>query len=219
MKRIIFVLALSAVLIGAARSTGATRATDITLAPSKGTIVYGQSATLNGTLGNLEQVSANARIQIYRKETTHATEAQEAFTTLADDQGNFSVVVAPTIGTIYYAAYDTTDGRRLTSDPISVAVRPKLTLARYARRGSWFSFRATYKSDLRSYGRILSIQRLTNKGYWVAVKQVRLSSNLRPTAFRVLLPQHLSYVRAFVSAGHAGAGYAAGWSNTVTVRK
>src|SRR5436305_5133544 len=161
MRKLMLLVVSAVVLVGSGSSIGATRSNDITLGAGKDVVVYGQSTTLNGTLANLTQASGSARIQIFRAlGVTSTAQATEAFSVLADDAGNFSVTVAPTIGTTFFAAYTNPDGTRLTSDPITVSVRPKVTLSRYARRGSRFFFRTSVKSDYHSYGRLVTVQRL-----------------------------------------------------------
>lgn len=217
--RKLITLAVGAVMVaGAGSSVAATRATDIQLYASPKTIVYGQSAHLNGTL--LDMASGNARVSIFRAlENSSTEEATEAFSVQADSAGNFEATVAPTIGTNYYAAYEMADGTRITSDPITINVRPKVTLTRYARRGNTLFLRASVKTDNRSYGKVVNVQRLGLRGHWVTIKQVRLASNIRPTSFSVVLRQHLTHLRVQVPARRMGVGYVAGWSGWVTAVK
>ena len=51
----------------------------------------------------------------------------------------------------------------------------------------------------------------------MTLKQVRLTSNTRPTAFSLLLRQHLSHIRVAIAARSAGAGYLTGFSTWVSI--
>jgi hypothetical protein len=61
-------------------------------------------------------------------------------------------------------------------------------------------------------------QRLSRFGQWVTIKKVRLGGR-STAAFKMRLPTGKSRVRVAMSVNQAGAGYLAGYSPTITVRR
>ena len=79
---------------------------------------------------------------------------------------------------------------------------------------------ATRVSGVRSFaGRRVQLQRRTAAGRWVTVRRLRLDSR-SAALFRVAaLPRGASTVRVAISVNQAGAGYLAGFSRTIAVRR
>ena len=95
-----------------------------------------------------------------------------------------------------------------------VAVRPAIALRRTAT--GRFSTRVT---GARSFaGRLVQLQRRTAAGRWVTVKRVRLNAR-SARLFKATLPAGTSRLRIAMSVNQAGAGYLAGFSRTIVVRR
>ena len=95
-----------------------------------------------------------------------------------------------------------------------VGVRPAIALRRTASGA--FSTRV---SGARSFARRgVQLQRQSATGRWITIKRVRL--NVRSAKlFRATLPRGTSRLRIAMSVNQAGAGYLAGFSRTIVVRR
>ena len=67
-------------------------------------------------------------------------------------------------------------------------------------------------------GKAVFLQRLSRYGQWVSIKKIKLNSR-SSAAVRVRLPRGLSRLRVSMSVNQAGAGYLAGFSPTLVVRR
>src|SRR4051794_18433133 len=151
MRKLIVTAAVLGALAIAGGSGAASRAGEVTLAAAKPTIVFGQSNDLTGKL--LIPRATAAQVQILGLPLDDPQrQAQVAFTLAADETGAFGTVIQPLVGTRYAAVYTTADNQVLTSNPITVAVRPKVTFTWRGRLGQVFTFATTAISGYHNGG-------------------------------------------------------------------
>lgn len=178
----------------------------VTIGASLPIIVYGQQVTLSGTVSTGE---ANEKVTIYQQPYPQ-TSLTELTTVLTATGGGWNVVLAPSpkIFTQYQARWN---GR--ASVNVGVQVRPRIRLG--YRNGK---FTTIVQSATSHAGRFVQAQRLSRFGQWVTVKKVRLGGK-SSAVFRLSLPRGKSRIRIAMSVNQAGAGYLAGFSPTITVRR
>ena len=121
--------------------------------------------------------------------------------------GAFEAQLHPTILTSYTARYKTA-----TSQPVTVQVRPRVTLQR-GRRG-WFLTRVA--ADRSYAGHWVYLQRRTRFGQWLSIRRYTLGQR-SGKLFRI--PRTPGAYRVFITVNQAGAGYLESWSGTQTVRR
>jgi plastocyanin len=189
---------------GTVRVTGPPPA--VTAGVSPPIIVYGQQVSLSGTVtsGN-----ANEQVTIYQQPYPQSSFAQLT-TVLTTAGGAWNLVLSPSpkILTQYQAKWN---GR--TSITVGVQVRPRIRLSQ--RNGR---FTTIVQSGASHAGRSVLAQRLSRFGQWVTLKRVRLGGR-SSAVFRLKLPKGKSHIRVAMSVNQAGAGYLAGYSPTITVRR
>jgi hypothetical protein len=172
------------------------------LRASPATIVFGRSTVLHGQFANRipdQPVAVRARQYGERSYTTVGEPSTGA-------QGRWRLTVSPTIGTTYEVRTENE-----VSAPLVVHVRPRVSLS---RRSGRFVVRVT--STVSYEGRFLLIQRRVG-GRWARAARVVVSR--RPRRFGVPLPHGRSQIRAYLPRAQAGAGYVAGISPTIAVRR
>lgn len=176
----------------------------VTLGASDRTITYGGGVTLSGqTSGQLTNEPVTLSSQPYGKGV------QSVATTTTSDKGTFAYDVSPTIQTAYRATWRTS-----TSTPVTVNVAPRVG---FGRVGTRYNVKVT--SDLTYGGRYVWVQRKARPfGSWTNAKRVFLSDMSRAT-FALRLPKGRSYLRVFLPAGQAGAGYVQSLSRTIIVKR
>jgi plastocyanin len=169
-------------------------------------IVYGQGVSLSGTVSN---GLANEKVTIYQQPYPQTSFA-EMTTVLTTAGGAWNLVLTPSpkILTQYQAKWN---GR--TSVTVGVQVRPRIRL--FYRNGK---FSTAVQSGASHAGRSVQAQRLSRFGQWVTLKRVRLGGK-STAVFRLRLPLGKSRIRIAMSVNQAGAGYLAGYSPTITVRR
>ena len=189
---------------GVVRVTGPPPA--VTVGASLPIIVYGQQVTLSGVVST---GAANERVTIYHQPYPQAS-FQELTTVLTTTGGAWNLVLSPSprILTQYQARWN---GR--TSVNVGVQVRPRIRLS--YRNGRFTTIVQSATSHAR---RVVQAQRLSRFGQWVTVKKVKLGSK-SGAIFRLSLPRGKSRIRVAMSVNQAGAGYLAGFSPTITVRR
>ena len=166
-------------------------------------IVHGGETHLQGTVSNAR---AGEQVTILAQPYGQASYAQVT-TVITTANGVFDFIVKPTILTSYQVRW-----RSATSQPISVQVRPKITLLP-GRRG-WFLTRV--RADRSVAGRWVYLQRRNQFGQWVSVTRYTLG-RLSGKLFRI--PRTRGTYRIFMTINQAGAGYLEGWSGTQPVRR
>jgi plastocyanin len=169
-------------------------------------IVYGQGVSLSGIVSNGQ---ANEKVTIYQQPYPQTSFA-ELTTVLTTTGGAWNLVLSPSpkILTQYQAKWS---GK--TSVTVGVQVRPRIRL--FYRNGR---FSTAVQSGVSHAGRTVLAQRLSRFGQWVTLKRVRLGGK-STAVFRLTLPKGKSRIRVAMSVNQAGAGYLAGYSPTITVRR
>ncbi|HEX6679815.1 MAG TPA: cupredoxin domain-containing protein [Gaiellaceae bacterium] len=169
-------------------------------------IVYGQGVSLSGTVSSGQ---ANEKVTIYQQPYPQTSFA-EMTTVLTTAGGAWNLVLSPSpkIFTNYQAKWN---GR--ASVTVGVSVRPRIRL--FYRNGR---FTTAVQSATSHARRSVQAQRLSRFGQWVTLKKVRLGGK-SSAIFRLSLPKGKSRIRIAMSVNQAGAGYLAGYSPTITVRR
>jgi plastocyanin len=195
---------LNASVKGVVKVTGPPPA--VTVGASLPIIVYGQQVTLSGVISTGE---VNERVTIYQQPYPQ-TSFQQLTTVLTTTGGAWNLVLSPSpkILTQFQARWN---GR--ASVVVGVQVRPKITL-RY-RNGRFTTFVVAATSHA---GRSILAQRLSRFGQWVTLRKLKLGKR-SGRIFRLTLPPGPSRIRIAMSVNQAGAGYLAGFSPTITVRR
>jgi plastocyanin len=178
----------------------------VTAGLNKPIVVFGESVVLAGTVSNAK---ANETVTIYQQPYPQSSFEQLA-TVLTTTGGAWSYVLrtAPRILTQYEAKWN---GR--TSAIVTLSVQPRITLGyRFGK------FRTRVYAATSHVRRFVQAQRLSRFGQWVTLKKVRLGRN-SAAAFKLTLPRGRSRIRIAMSVNQAGAGYLAGFSPTITVRR
>src|SRR5436305_11655642 len=195
---------LNATVRGVVKVTGPPPA--VTAGVSVPIITYGQQVVLSGTVSS---GNSNEKVTIYQQPYPQTSFA-ELTTVLTATGGAWNLVLSPSpkILTQYQAKWN---GR--TSVTVGVQVRPRIRL--FYRNGR---FSTAVQSGPSHAGRSVLAQRLSRFGQWVTLKRVRLGGKAT-AVFRLTLPKGRARIRVAVSVNQAGAGYLAGYSPTITVRR
>lgn len=175
----------------------------VTLNSSTSRVVYGNSATLSGSVSSgLAGQNVTLTAQAFDK----SAQSLDQVSTMSG--GNYQFTVSPTIGTTYQTHFRTAD-----SQTVSVSVAPRIG---FGRSGNLFIAKAT--SDQSYAGHFVWVQKHTGLG-WHSVKRVFLNGSSR-AVFRMTLPHHhTSMLRLVMTSGQVGSGYVAGLSRTLFVRR
>jgi plastocyanin len=195
---------LNAAVKGVVSVTGPPPA--VTVGASLPIIVYGQQVSLSGVVSSGK---ANEKVTVYQQPYPQ-TSLAELTTVLTTTNGAWNLVLSPSpkILTQYQARWN---GR--TSVNVGVQVRPRIRLG--YRNGK---FTTIVQSATSHAARSVLAQRLSRFGQWVTLKKVRLGGK-SSAVFRLTLPKGKSRIRIAMSVNQAGAGYLAGYSPTITVRR
>lgn len=176
----------------------------VTLGAGSPILVYGQETTITGTVSNGQ---ANEPVLI-TAQPYGSTAVQQVATILTGTGGGFAYTVKPTILASYSATWKT-----VTSQSVSVQVRPKLSLLPYAGR-----FRASVTAPDSYAGHSIQLQRLSPFGQWITVAQYKLGQQ-SGKIFSMPRKRGTFKYRMYMSVNQAGAGYLDGWSGTQTIRR
>jgi hypothetical protein len=195
-------------------SFGATYGTDVafttagaavTIAPSSGTAIARHAVTLAGKVASGH---ANESVAVYAQRFGGGSFVSVA-TVLTDAAGRWSLVVHPPIGTAYKSIWNGS-----TSNVATVAVRPGVTIRALSRHRI-----STHVVGARSFaGRTVQLQRHLLSGRWVTIAHVRLNRS-SSAIFKPALKRGRSTLRIAISVNQAGAGYLAGFSTWITVKR
>jgi len=173
----------------------------VTIAAARPIVVYGGSVKLSGAVSNHQ--SGEHVLVLGRAYGTTFSQVAAADTTTG---GKWSYVASPQVETSYQASWNA-----VFSQPVTVKVRPRITLAlssRTARRGTF----TVEVSGNRSFsGKYVLVQRLTRSGP-ATVKHVTIAAGSSAT-FTLRLPRHHARVRVVMPSSQAAPGYIAGYSN------
>jgi plastocyanin len=195
---------LNAAVRGTVKVTGPPPA--VTIGASLPIVVYGQQVSLSGAVSS---GMSGEKVTIYQQPYPQASFA-ELTTVLTTTNGAWNLVLSPSprILTQYQAKWN---GR--SSVNVGVQVRPRIRL--FYRNGR---FTTIVQSATSHAGRSVLAQRLSRYGQWVTLKRVRLGGK-SSAVFRLKLPKGRSRIRIAMSVNQAGAGYLAGYSPTIAVRR
>jgi hypothetical protein len=200
MRRLALVLALPLVPPAGAATT---QSSQLTIAPSKPVVVYGDRVLISGTLR--EQPAGTPVIVAIRRH------GERSFAPVANQElgssGTWRFSFEPTVSSELQAR-----SGEFLSRIVTVRVKPKLTLRR--RSGGLFAQAVA----ARSYrGRHVWFQRRSKQGRWRSLRKVVLDDP--PRRFRVVLPQGISRVRVSLPRRQAGPGYEPTVSRVLILRR
>jgi hypothetical protein len=196
----------------ARNDAGTTRGADLTFAtagvtltiPALG-VVYGRGVMLSGVVPTRR---AGETVTVFAQPLGEGSPRSVA-TVLTVADGSWRWLAKPRIRTSYAAQW----AGGLSAATV-VGVRPAVSLRRTA--AGLFSTRVV---GARSFaGRGVQLQRRSSTGRWITIKRVRLNAR-SARLFRATLPKGTSRLRIAMSVNQAGAGYLAGFSRTIVVRR
>jgi plastocyanin len=178
----------------------------VTIGVNKPIVPYGESIVLSGIVSSGK---ASETVTLYSQPYPQSSFSQLT-TVLTTSGGAWSYVLptAPKILTQYEAKWN---GR--TSVVVSVSIRPRITFG--YRNGT---FRTRVFAATSHARRFVSVQRLSRFGQWVTVEKVRLGGK-SGRIWHMATPRGRWKYRVAMSVNQAGAGYLAGYSPTITVRR
>jgi hypothetical protein len=188
--------------LGAASHAFTYRPVVLTLEPQAYKVQYGHSLHLSGHLigGRAGEVVA-----LYEQRYGHAP--SRVTRVLIGKDGRFTMLVTPTIQTTYEARV----GHELASRPVTVGVKPAMTIDELAN--GRLATRVVAGVSFR--GKFVELQRRQARGAWKTVAKIPLGS--RSTAVFKLTPPH-STIRVAMSVNQAGAGYLGASSHPLLYR-
>jgi plastocyanin len=184
----------------------------VTLSATRGTATFAAPVTLSGIVSNQQ---ANEAVVVQGQECGKpAFTRVGAATTTAG--GSWTLVVKPTINTVYQARWRTND-----SSAVTVKVRPAIRLRRV---GSRFNARVTAAQSFT--GKTMLFQRYRPAvRRWRTLKRVRLGTSTTATTGTIVTPSRFRArirrgwrLRVFLPQAQAGTCYLAAPSNTLRVR-
>jgi len=173
----------------------------LSLTPSLGTVIYGSSTNVSGTVSNnVTNEAVSLTSQAYGKSV------QSVASTTTTTGGTFFFGVTPTIQTTYTAHY-----RSANSTPVTVNVAPRVG---FGQNGSLFIAKVT--SDLGYTGHFVIVQKRNAVGGWYSFKRVYLGDSSRAT-FRLKLAKGHYTLRLYLPPSQAGAGYVQSFSRLMPI--
>jgi plastocyanin len=176
-------------------------ATDVTLSSDDSAVLYGDGTTLSGKISG-----ADTSGSVVISSRPVGASAQQVATVSTDAGGAFSYTVKPAVQTTYTATW-----KGATSQPVTIRVHPRVTLARYTPSRLY----ARIFASVSLADHYVLLQRTTGYG-WVTVSRL----DLGPRSGRIFkAPQLRGYrtYRVYLTGGQAGPGYLDGTSNKLTV--
>jgi hypothetical protein len=203
MKRFILALAVAGVLAGGTAATAA--APTVTLQQDRGLIIFGGSVSLTG---QITPAAADQKVTITQMPQDRAARSTQVTT---ESDGTFSLDVSPNFNTRVQAKYGTA-----TSDELTIFVRPRLNLRKYARH----RFVAVVVAGRPFVGRYVWLTRWSTRAHaWRNIKRIYLTHYVKSTgastaAFRLRVRRGTK-LRLFLNNVAARPDYVRGWSNFV----
>lgn len=196
--------ALAMLLVAVAAGTAAPA--PVTISASKPVVTYGATITLSGKIA--DHVAGQTVNVLTEPAGSTGFSALGSVSTTAN--GSWSDDVKPTIQTAYEASW-----MNNTSQPVTVKVRPMITLALVSPASGTFS---TKVMAARAFtGKFVLVQRVTSTGV-TTLKKVTLDANSSAT-FKVRLHSGRSRLRVVMPTSQTEPGYVTGMSNVVTVTR
>ena len=175
----------------------------VSVGVSEPIVTYGEQTTIAGTISSQK---ANESVQIFAQ--PYGSSAQAVATLMTGTGGAFYWTTQPATYTTYSVRW-----KAVTSQTVTVQVRPKVTLTRTSATRLFAKFGATPSFA----GRTMYLQRRSKFGQWVTVERLKLG----PNSGRIFTAPHVkgtSTYRVYMTTNQAGTGYLETWSNTVRVR-
>jgi Fibronectin type III domain len=177
----------------------------VSVAASATTVILRHAVTLTGKVASGRP---NESVAVFAQPYGGGSFAAAA-TVLTDAGGSWTLVVRPLITTTYKGVWNGS-----TSTSITVGVRPALSI-RALPRGRF----ATHVAGVHSFaGRTVQLQRHLLNGGWLTISRARLGAS-SSAVFRPRLRRGRSTLRVAISVNQAGAGYLAGFSRAIAVRR
>jgi hypothetical protein len=200
MRKLALFLAL---FLASAAAASTTQSSQLTIAPSKRVIVYGERVAVGGTLSD-GSAGTSVIVAIRRQ-------GEQSFAPVAnkevDANGAWRFTFEPTVFSELQAR-----AGEIPSRIVTVRVKPRLTLTR--RAGALFAQAVAARSFR---GRHVWFQRRTKQGRWRSLRKVVLDDP--PRRFRVKLPKGVSRVRVSLARRQAGPGYEPTVSRVLVLRR
>ena len=168
-------------------------------------VVYGRGIMLSGLVPTRR---AGETVTIFAQPLGEGS-PRSVGTVLTAADGSWRWLAKPRIRTTYAAQW----AGALSAASV-VAVRPAVSLRRTA--SGLFSTRVRGSKSFAARG--VQLQRRTAAGRWITIKRVRLNGS-SSALIRATLPRGTSRLRIAMSVNQAGAGYLAGFSRTIVVRR
>ena len=177
----------------------------LTLAMSAASVVLSGGLTLSGKLA---AGRANESVTVFAQPYGRGSFFAVA-TLLTDAGGTWTLHVRPRIATTYKSTWNGN-----TSATVTVGVHPAVSLRALGK----LRF-ATHAAGVRSFaGRVVQLQRRRADGGWVTIARAHLDRHSN-AIFRPALRRGRSTLRVAFSVNQAGAGYLAGFSRRITIRR
>jgi hypothetical protein len=197
-------------LLFAPAAAAAALPTAVTIEATPAVVTFGESTELSGVVSPPAAAGVSVSTQTCSS-APRPVRLAPPLTLRSSSDGTWSTTVTPLVRTTYLAKSGT-----VTSTPLTVEVRPRLTLTKVGKHGFHVHLAAAVSFD----GKLVSFQRLTRFG-WRTVKTVMVlwsdSASDAITADRSfrsgIAPREL--VRALLPVGQAGDCYTGGSSNTI----
>ena len=166
-------------------------------------VTYGDQTTIAGTVSNQK---ANEQVVVLAQ--PYGSSAQAVTTLMTGAGGTFTYTTQPTMYTTYSVRW-----KAVTSQTMTVQVRPRLTLTRTTATRLFAKIAATPSFA----GRKIYLQHQSKFGQWITVEKLKLG----PNSGRIFTAPHVkgtTTYRVYMTTNQAGTGYLETWSNTVRVR-
>jgi len=189
----------------------------VNMAAKPGTVSYGHSAAVTGTLSTAQ---AGQKLEIFAQ-ACGDNAAKSISTVTTTTGGAFTYQAQPAVGTSYHARYRSTGGV-VMSTPVNVKVRPAMTLVRLGTG----KFGVNVVANQSFVGKVIAFQRyVAKKRRWSTVRTIALgvrATQATPLAgttvssktFKLRLARGLR-VRAVLPPGQAAPCYLAASSATI----
>jgi len=133
-----------------------------------GTVAYGHSSTITGTLSTAQ---AGQKVDIFAQ-ACGDNNAKAVTTVTTTTGGAFTYQAQPALGTSYHARYKATAGV-VMSTPVNVTVRPSVTLVRLAKN----KFGVNVVANQSFVGKAIAFQRyVALKKRWSTVRTITLGT-------------------------------------------
>ena len=206
MRKTLLALFVCVAMPGAVAVSAAAPPNSVTIALSRPSVVYGGTVKLSGAVSNHQ---AGEKVNVLA-EAFGESSFSNLVTVDTTTGGKWTYTAHPTIQTSYEARW-----RQFTSQPVTVKVRPLISLELVSLANRTFS---TTVTGARSFqGKFVLVQRLTSTGT-LTLKKVTLNASSSAT-FHVRLHAGLNRLRIVMPSSQTAPGYITGYSKVLKVRR